>query len=88
MKDAFTPLERDTINLPDPKASKCKPIKSTPKPLERNSEYPLVPETPEWRHGASTVGKTTRCNFWWKLRIVKAKPCSDSLSSNNKVCRY
>ena len=63
MKDAFIPLERDTINLPGPEASKRKPIKSTPKPLERNSEYPLVPETPEWRHGGSTVGKTTRCNF-------------------------
>ena len=63
MKDASTPLERDTINLPDPEASKSKPIKSTPKPLERNSEYPLVPETPKWRHGASTVGKNDSLQF-------------------------
>lgn len=63
MKDASTPLERDTINLPDPEASKCKPMKSTPKPLERNSEYPLVPETPKWRHGASTVGKNDSLQF-------------------------
>ena len=63
MKDASTPLERDTINLPDPEASKCKPMKSTPKPLERNSEYPLVPEAPEWRHGASNVGKNDSLQF-------------------------
>jgi len=63
MKDASMPLERDSINLPDPEASKRKPIKSTPKPLERNSEYPLVPETPKWRHGASTVGKNDSLQF-------------------------
>ncbi|XP_078357279.1 uncharacterized protein LOC144642164 [Oculina patagonica] len=62
-KDASKPPERDTINLPDLEASRNKPIKSTPKPLEGNSEYPIVPETPEWRHGTSAVGKDDSLQF-------------------------
>ena len=63
MKDSSTPLERDTINLPDPEASKRKPIKSTPMPLERNSEYPLVPEHLNGAMGLQLLEKTTRSNF-------------------------
>ena len=63
MKDASMPLERDIINLPDPETSKRKPIKSTPKPLDRNSEYPLVPKHPNGAMGFQLFEKMTRCNF-------------------------
>lgn len=35
----------------------------SPKPLERNSDYPLVPETPKWHNETLTVGKDDSFQF-------------------------